>query len=140
MSQQEFAIDYPPPGQDPEELFTDAQPSLAAEEPETGDAPEPKAKNARLQPNRRREFSPGFAAKLEKLFEIKPFRKFLVDFGWKRNSAVARIDYSALGYEEIMEFQSGCSELALADKTVKSLHYEDNVATFEAGLNKRWNC
>ena len=134
MSQNELVVDCSPP----EDCFSDAQPSLVVEQepPETADPPQPMPRPQR-PPVRCREFSSGFHARLGRL-TASP--KFLLYFGTKRNCAVVRIDYSALGYDEIMEFQSGCSELALTDKTVKSLRYEENAAVFEAGFNKRWDC
>ena len=148
MSQQHeeeaFSCSTPPspsqqqPSQVPEEIVADAQPLLNEETDsacfEQQEA-KPKAKNRERQPARRREFSSGFPAKLAKLTALRPVR---TEFGTKRNFAFARLDYSALGYEESMEFQNGCNDLALTDKTVKSLHYEDNVAVFEAGVNNRW--
>lgn len=144
MSQQQqeeafYSSPSPPPQQQQpsqrsEDIVCDAQP-LLNEEADSACSEPPKAKNKERQPARRREFSSGFPAKLAKLTALRPVR---VEFGTKRNFAFARLDYSALGYEDSMEFQNGCNDLALTDKTVKSLHYEDNVAVFEAGVNNRW--
>ena len=125
------------------DLFVDTQPLQDAQETATPtiDAQQPdededkKRGTKKTRGNHPREFSPGFPSRLERCTHGRPVR---VDFEVKKNAHIVKIDYSALSYEDSLDFQTGCNELATTDKTVKSLHYEDNVAVFEAGLNTRW--
>ena len=124
------------------DLFLDTQPLQDAQEtaPPMPDTQLPKEEEdqkiaKKTRGNHPREFSPGFSSRLERCTHGRPVR---VDFEVRKNAHIVKIDYSALSYEDSLNFQTGCNKLATTDKTVKSLHYEDNVAVFEAGLNTRW--
>lgn len=78
-----------------------------------------------------KNFSRGFLTRL-KSFDCNNIQ---VVFGNRGVATTCKVDLSSLNYADSMAFQSHCNELFATDKSVQSLHYENNMVVFTAGLH-----